>query len=327
MFTIWKPLTHIFRWVKASRKTLAQWWLEMSDQEQREVVRRGLVTAGSAFAVCIVLPSISLKYDEHRSAADFRAEARALALAEAAQTPSARQVDTPSLLEHPWMQTVEYAIERDPRAALSRYAMRDRDGIAVSSVVDYEPNQIDRAEDIAAQHKCLSEAVYYEARSESTSGQLAVAEVILNRVKDHRYPNTICEVVYQGATRTTGCQFTFTCDGALDQKPRGRKWDAAQTVATHVLMDLHERRTGSATHYHATYVDPIWNAGLVRTNRIDTHIFYRFPRGSEWATARRAVERKRQSLARRVAAVEQTKQGAGSGKSTDSSVAVMSPAP
>ncbi|MEM7006203.1 MAG: hypothetical protein AAF498_10010, partial [Pseudomonadota bacterium] len=60
MFTIWKPLTHILRWVKASRKSLAQWWLEMSDQEQREIVRRGLVTAGSAFAVCITLPSITV---------------------------------------------------------------------------------------------------------------------------------------------------------------------------------------------------------------------------------------------------------------------------
>ncbi|MEM9667565.1 MAG: cell wall hydrolase [Pseudomonadota bacterium] len=299
----------------------------MSDQEQREVVRRGFVTAGSAFAVCVVLPSISLKYQEHRTEADFRAEARALALADAAESASKSDSETPSLFEHPWMQTVEYALERDHRAALSRYAMRDRDGIAVSSIVSYEPNQIDRAEDVSAEHKCLSEAVYYEARSESTSGQLAVAEVIMNRVKDHRFPNSVCEVVYQGATRTTGCQFTFTCDGALNRKPRGRKWEAAQTVATHVLMDLHERRTGSATHYHATYVDPLWNAGLVRTNRIDTHIFYRFPRGSEWANARRAVERKRESLARRVASAEQAVQKSSSDKSADSSVTVMSPAP
>ncbi|MEM7663852.1 MAG: cell wall hydrolase [Pseudomonadota bacterium] len=324
MFTIWKPLTHILRWVKASRKSLAKWWLEMSDQEQREVMRRGLVTAGSAFAVCITLPSITVQYQDHRADADFRAEAKALALADAAADANSAREAAPSLMQHPWMQTVEYALERDPRAALSRYAMRDRDGIAVSSVVNYEPNQIDEAEDIAAEHRCLSEAVYYEARSESTSGQLAVAEVIMNRVRDHRFPNSVCEVVYQGATRTTGCQFTFTCDGALNRKPRGRKWEAAQTVATHVLMDLHERRTGSATHYHATYVDPLWNAGLVRTNRIDTHIFYRFPRGSEWARAQRAVERKRATLEARVAAAEKSH---GGGQPADTSVSVMSPAP
>ncbi|MEO0882615.1 MAG: cell wall hydrolase [Pseudomonadota bacterium] len=299
----------------------------MSDLEQREVMRRGFVSVGSAFAVCITLPSITVQYQDHRTDADFRAEAKALALASAAADARKADETVPSLMQHPWMQTVEYALERDPRAALSRYAMRDRDGIAVSSVVSYEPNQIDKAEDIAAEHRCLSEAVYYEARSESTSGQLAVAEVVMNRVRDHRFPNSVCEVVYQGATRTTGCQFTFTCDGALDRKPRGRKWDAAQTVATHVMMDLHERRTGSATHYHATYVDPIWNAGLVRTSRIDTHIFYRFPRGSEWARAQRAVERKRANLAARVAAAEKGNADRAGGQAPDGSVTVMSPAP
>ncbi|MEL7453905.1 MAG: cell wall hydrolase, partial [Pseudomonadota bacterium] len=158
------------------------------------------------------------------------------------------------------------------------------------------------------------------ARSERTEGQLAVAEVVMNRVADHRYPNSVCDVVYQGATRTTGCQFTFTCDGALTQKPRGRKWEAAQTVATHVLMDLHERRTGSATHYHATYVDPLWNAGLVRTNRIDTHIFYRFPRGGEWARAREAVARKRANLQRRISYEEQKAK-------PENGLQVISPAP
>ena len=135
------------------------------------------------------------------------------------------------------------------------------------------------------QKQCLATAIYYEARSETTAGQLGVAEVIVNRVNDHRYPNSICDVVYQGATRTTGCQFTFTCDGAMNKAPRGAKWDKAQTIAAHVMMDLNERKTGGATHYHATYVNPVWNSGLIKTSKIGLHIFYRFPRGSEWSVA------------------------------------------
>ena len=67
---------------------------------------------------------------------------------------------------------------------------------------------------------------------------------------------------------TTGCQFTFTCDGAMNRAPRGRNWDTSQKVAAHVLMNLNEERTGGATHYHATYVDPIWSAGLIKTDKI-----------------------------------------------------------
>ena len=129
-----------------------------------------------------------------------------------------------------------------------------------------------------------------------------MAEVIANRVKDHRYPNSVCEVVYQGSQRSTGCQFTFTCDGALDRKPHARKYARAQEVAAHVMMDLHERRTGGATHYHATYVNPVWNSGLIRTTKIKTHIFYRFPKGAEWASAERALKKRRRARLTKVSA-------------------------
>lgn len=320
MFTFGKLLTRILRSVKASRKRLATWWLAMSDQEQRDLVRRGLVTASCAFAACTVLPSIAIRHDVQRAEADFRAEAEMLAMSVNAADAVRTEQEASTLLAHPWLRTVEYSFERDPRAALSRYAMNERDGAAIATVMPVQPGQFSRAEDVAADHKCLSEAIYYEARSERTEGQLAVAEVIMNRVADHRYPNTVCDVVYQGATRTTGCQFTFTCDGAMRNKPRGRKWEAAQIAAAHVMMDLHEPRTGSATHYHATYVDPVWNAGLVRTARIDTHIFYRFPRGNEWATARAAVAEKREALAQQIALIESEIEVPPSAK-------VLSPAP
>lgn len=66
----------------------------------------------------------------------------------------------------------------------------------------------------------------------------------------------------------------------MNKAPRGAKWDKAQTIAAHVMMDLNERKTGGATHYHATYVNPVWNSGLIKTGQIGLHIFYRFPRGS-----------------------------------------------
>lgn len=292
MFTVSQSLTRITRAIKAVQTRTAMWWLEMSDQEQRIVVRRGFATSGAALAAALLLPAFSVSFQTERLEADFRAEARALAFAENAADAVRDDEDASALLQHPWLQAVEYSTERDPRAVLSRYAKRDRDGAAVSTVIDFRPDEYDRAEVVSAEHKCLTQAVYYEAGYERTEGKLAVAEVIMNRVADHRYPNSVCEVVFQGATRTTGCQFTFTCDGALNRRPNQRRWEEAETVAAHVLMDLHERRTGSATHYHATYVDPIWNVGLVRTNKIDTHIFYRFPRGSEWAAARSAVARK-----------------------------------
>ncbi|MEO1304582.1 MAG: cell wall hydrolase [Pseudomonadota bacterium] len=189
------------------------------------------------------------------------------------------------LMRHDWLRFVEYSLERDPSSALSPYAAFDRDKAAINSLVTLDVPKRTDAEDMLRQTQCMATAIYYEARSESVKGQLGVAEVIVNRVNDHRYPNSVCDVVFQGATRTTGCQFTFTCDGAMNKTPRGEKWQKAQSIAAHVMMDLNERKTGGATHYHATYVDPVWNSGLIRTEKIGTHIFYRFPRGREWSVA------------------------------------------
>lgn len=128
-----------------------------------------------------------------------------------------------------------------------------------------------------SEHHCLSRAIYYEARAESGVGQYAVAEVVMNRVRHHTYPNTVCGVVYEGSHRATGCQFTFTCDGSERRAPRGRAWDRAQRIAALTLMDLAEPVTGDATHYHADYVHPYWAPSLVRTEVIGAHIFYRMP--------------------------------------------------
>jgi spore germination cell wall hydrolase CwlJ-like protein len=123
---------------------------------------------------------------------------------------------------------------------------------------------------------CLSEAVYYEARSETRAGQLAVAEVVLNRVKSKHYPNTVCGVVYQGAERSSGCQFSFTCDGSMDKAPRGKAWDASQKAAQASLMPLRKPLTDRATHYHTVEINPHWAPKMRFEKQIGSHKFYSY---------------------------------------------------
>ncbi|MAC90347.1 MAG: spore germination cell wall hydrolase CwlJ-like protein [Maricaulis maris] len=140
----------------------------------------------------------------------------------------------------------------------------------------FDSSHFENAAGISAQVDCLAQAIYYEARSEGFVGQLAVAQVIMNRVDSRHYPNTICGVVFEGSERTTGCQFTFTCDGSMVREARGRSWRRSQLVAQHAYMGFGRDVTRRATHYHTVAVDPYWNSNLVRTRRIGTHIFYRF---------------------------------------------------
>ncbi len=132
--------------------------------------------------------------------------------------------------------------------------------------------------------RCLTQGIYYEAALESTEGQEGVAQVILNRVRDPNYPNTICGVVFQGAERTTGCQFSFTCDGALANAPVGWAWERARSVAERALAGHVAARVGTATHYHADYVHPWWSPTLAKITQIGAHIFYRW-KGSAGETA------------------------------------------
>lgn len=124
--------------------------------------------------------------------------------------------------------------------------------------------------------RCLTQGVYYEAALESTEGQEAVAQVILNRVRDPNYSNSVCGVVFEGAERTTGCQFSFTCDGALSQAPVGWAWERARIVAQRALAGHVATKVGTATHYHADYVNPWWSPTLNKITQIGAHIFYRW---------------------------------------------------
>jgi spore germination cell wall hydrolase CwlJ-like protein len=126
---------------------------------------------------------------------------------------------------------------------------------------------------------CLAQAVYYEARSEGEAGQRAVAQVVLNRLRHPAYPASVCGVVYQGSQRSTGCQFTFTCDGSLGQAPRGPGWDRARRIAAEALAGKVYAPVGHATHYHTHQVLPYWASSLLKSAVVGAHIFYRWTGG------------------------------------------------
>ncbi len=128
---------------------------------------------------------------------------------------------------------------------------------------------------LSSEDHCLAQAVYFEARGESIEGQLAVAQVVLNRVKNRRYPSSICGVVFQNERLRHRCQFSFACDGRSDRPREVRAWDLAIRVSQVAKLGLWTDITGSATHYHATYVDPGWNDQLQHTATFGQHQFYR----------------------------------------------------
>ena len=150
--------------------------------------------------------------------------------------------------------------------------------------------------------ECMAKNIYFEARSDNMAGQFAVADVVLNRVKDKRYPNTICDVIYDGPVKEKWrtkqdpnlpdeereyiplrhrCQFSWYCDGKKDTIPTKENdaWERAKLVAGYILFSNEYRGiTEGATHYHATYVKPKWrhDRGMQLVGRIGSHIFYRW---------------------------------------------------
>lgn len=136
---------------------------------------------------------------------------------------------------------------------------------------------------------CLAQAIYYEAGNESEEGRRAVAQVVLNRVRHPAFPASVCGVVYQGSTRPTGCQFTFTCDGSLARGPDKAGWEAARRIAAAALQGSVYPGVGDATHYHANYVVPTWSSTLARTDVVGAHLFYRWKGG--WGQPAAFVQR------------------------------------
>lgn len=132
-------------------------------------------------------------------------------------------------------------------------------------------------QELVHEHRCLSDALYYEARGEGKQGEMAIAEVIFHRLRKGSYGHSICSVVYAGAPRH-GCQFSFACDGVSLRRAKAYgAWQHAQYLAAQILvgqarmMDI----TGGATNFHAISVSPDWAPEMERTTQIGNHVFYK----------------------------------------------------
>jgi spore germination cell wall hydrolase CwlJ-like protein len=133
-----------------------------------------------------------------------------------------------------------------------------------------EGKEYDKAE------KCLAQAIYFEARAEPARGQMAVAQVVLNRVFSPHYPKDVCSVVYQNAHRHLSCQFTFACDGKPESIREFGAWRRAVSIAKQALeAKIWLTDVAKATHYHAAYVRPRWIRDMRVMSRHGLHTFYR----------------------------------------------------
>ena len=141
------------------------------------------------------------------------------------------------------------------------------------SIEEKEPTRDRR---LARERYCLAAAIYYEARGEPRNGQQAVAQVVLNRVEDGRYPGTVCGVVFQDENRKHRCQFSFACDGKPERPKPGAAWTQSLDIAREFLNGFIYQPVAAATHYHADYVSPRWSRSseMTRVRQIGNHIFY-----------------------------------------------------
>ena len=134
------------------------------------------------------------------------------------------------------------------------------------------------AGDIASRGRaidCLAAAMWYEA-GDDAAGNLSVGQVVLNRVRHPAFPASVCGVVFQGSERATGCQFTFTCDGALARVPSPANFDRIRTRAAAMFGGSVDPGVGLATHYHTDWVHPVWSAQLEKIAQVGTHLFFRW---------------------------------------------------
>lgn len=181
--------------------------------------------------------------------------------------------------------TVAGGAQRDRQAELltarlEQLRARPVDGglrrVSLTGPVAAQPFRLGGALDASRDLDCLTQAAYYEARGEGRDGMRAVAQVVLNRVRHPAFPKSVCGVVFQGAGRRTGCQFSFTCDGSMHGAVNRAAWNRAREVASNALSGDVFANVGNATHFHTTGVSPQWRNSLVRVSQVGDHLFYRF---------------------------------------------------
>jgi hypothetical protein len=217
--------------------------------------------AGIAILTIIALAVAAVAWDRFRNGA--RAEAVRLDIsAPPPPLPELKQGFLPIEAERAEVVNAGIALSTAPIEPSRPFTLP---GVTVSNLISHQ-SAVD----------CLTAAIYYEAASESMTGQRAVAQVVLNRMRHPAYPKSICGVVYEGSERQTGCQFSFTCDGSLARTPSRTGWDRARGIALAALSGYVERSVGTATHYHTTWVVPYWAWSLDKITLVGAHIFYRW---------------------------------------------------
>jgi spore germination cell wall hydrolase CwlJ-like protein len=223
------------------------------------------------------------EYATTRQASSIQSPAAAAAVSTgAAASPTTPTVRRAVVLSSATPAPVEATPIEIAAAPVSLQSHRlDRDGTVVSKDEDRSryADLID-PDNLSKEQRCLAEAVYFEARSESEGGQAAVAQVVLNRVKSGLYTSSICGVVYQNRHRYKACQFTFACEGKSLRIAESEAWSRAKRVASAVLEGkTYLEDVGGATHYHANYVRPYWARRLKKMDVIGRHIFYKLRPG------------------------------------------------
>ena len=184
------------------------------------------------------------------------------------QTARVPRVATPP----PAVRPVElYELDRDQARAFNSAIPFSRLPSPAARPFVFSGTPIDQARAI----DCLAAAQLYEAGDDAV-GERAVAQVVLNRVRHPAFPKTVCGVVFQGQERSTGCQFTFSCDGALARSPTQAAWNRARDIARAALAGQVFKPVGYATHYHTDWVVPYWSSSLDKVAAVDTHLFFRW---------------------------------------------------
>jgi spore germination cell wall hydrolase CwlJ-like protein len=229
-----------------------------SSGRRPQIRRRATVIAASAAAVGLLLYGSLAQFQPRPLAADKRKASEVAAF----ERRAVINLPPPNLLKP--LTPDEAAKENAERPFVSR-----PDTPAARFVLKTDADDRERA------LNCLAQAVYYEAAGEGVDGERAVAQVVLNRMRHPGYPASVCGVIYQGADRPSGCQFTFACDGSLLREPVASLWTRSRKIAEEALAGRVFAAVGHATHYHADYVLPYWADSLDKTVQIGRHIFYR----------------------------------------------------
>ncbi len=234
--------------------------------------RRLRATLAGVATAAIVIPALVVQRPPHVPKAIAAKVARPQRIVAATEVPEVEPVELQDLSpEDARLYNAGIPFVRGPRPAALPFRFTGDDA------------QRARATD------CLAAAAWYEAGDDPV-GQRAVVQVVLNRLRHPAFPKTVCGVVFQGQERRTGCQFTFTCDGALARHPSALAWERARKVATAALDGAVFTKVGYATHYHTDWVVPYWSASLDKLAEVHTHLFFRWT--GWWGTPaafRRAV--------------------------------------